>query len=208
MFGEKRADRELRRYRKNGPAKTTKILIDAITSEGVEGKTLLDIGGGVGAIQHELLKAGAGRSVGVDASPAYLKAAKEESVRLGHADRVRHHEGDFVEIAPSIEPADIVTLDRVVCCYDDVDSLVGQSSARANKLYGLVYPRDNWFLRSAIRVANLFLWLTRCPFRAFVHPSARVEALVAESGLHRRFYRRTALWQVVIFAKEGALSTV
>ena len=69
VFDEKEANRGLRKYRKNGPDKTTKILIDAIISRGVDGKTLLDIGGGVGAIQHELLKAGASKSIGVEASP-------------------------------------------------------------------------------------------------------------------------------------------
>ena len=201
FFDEKEANRELRNYRKNGPAKTTKILIDAIISEGVGGKTLLDIGGGVGAIQHELLKAGASKSVGVDASPAYIEAAKNEAARQGHVDRVQHHEGNFVEIVPNIESADVVTLDRVICCYHDVDSLVGLSSAKAAQVYGLVYPHDNWFFRGAFRMFNLFLCLKRCPFRVFIHPSAKVDSLAGQNGLQKRFYRKTLLMQVVIYSK-------
>ncbi len=58
MFDRRAAERELRQYRAAGPGGTTRLLIDALKAEGVAGLTLLDIGGGVGAIQHELLRAG------------------------------------------------------------------------------------------------------------------------------------------------------
>ncbi len=114
---------------------------------------------------------------------------------------MRQHQGDFVEIGPTLEPVDIVTLDRVICCYPDVDALVGESSRLAEEIYGLVYPRDNWVFRSGARVVNLFLWIARCPFRAFIHPSAKVESLVVGRGFQKRFYRKTLLWQIVVYAK-------
>ncbi|UCC73007.1 MAG: methyltransferase domain-containing protein [Gemmatimonadota bacterium] len=82
----------------------------------MEGATLLDIGGGVGVIQHELLDAGARGATGVEAVPRYLAAARGEAERRGHAERVDLVLGDFVELAGAIEPADMVTLDRVICC--------------------------------------------------------------------------------------------
>ena len=207
VFDEKEASRELKKYRKRGPGKTAKILIDVLISEGVQGRTLLDIGGGVGAIQHELLKAGASRSVGVDASPSYVAAAREESASQGLSDRAEQYEGDFVAISPSIQPADVVTLDRVICCYHDVDSLVTQSSALAREFYALAYPHDSWLFRNAARMVNLFLRLRRCPFRAFIHSSADVNSLVERNGFHLSFYRKTPLWQVVIYGKDSAAST-
>ena len=96
VFSAKVAAKELKAYRKNGPHKATSVLIDALKAEGAEGMTLLDIGGGVGAIQHELLKDGVTTATNVDASSAYSEAAKQEADRLGLSDRVTYHFGDFV----------------------------------------------------------------------------------------------------------------
>ena len=85
--------------------------------------------------------------------------------------------------------------------FDDVENLVRLSSERAGHLYGVVYPRYNWFLRAAFRVFNLLLWLRRSPFRVFVHPTDKVEDLVRGNGLERRFYARTPIWQIAVFAR-------
>ncbi|MBI3742371.1 MAG: class I SAM-dependent methyltransferase, partial [Chloroflexi bacterium] len=128
FFDENEARVDLEDYRANGPQKETRMLLDAILARGVEEKTLLDIGGGVGAIQHALLNAGAVSAVNVDASSAFLRAAKEEAERHGHADKIAFHHANFVELAPSIAPADVVTLDRVICCYHDMVALVNASA--------------------------------------------------------------------------------
>jgi magnesium-protoporphyrin O-methyltransferase len=201
FFDPKEAAHDLKSYRKKGPAKTTRMLIDALKALGVEGRTLLDIGGGVGAVQHELLKAGASGSVGVDASKAYLEAAKEEALNQGHADRTAYHHGDFVTLASEIEPADVVTLDRVVCCYHDMEELVDLSSQRAGKAYGLVYPRENWASRTTVRLGNLYFWLRRNPFRVFVHATGAIDSVLRRNGLQRSFYQRTHIWQVAVYTR-------
>ena len=154
LFDNKTAAKELKAYRRKGPSKTTQMLIDALRAKGVEAMTLLDIGGGVGAIQHELLKAGINSATNVDASTAYIEAANDEAKRQGHADRVSYHHGDFVQLAPDIQAVDIVTLDRTICCYHDMPALVGLSAARANKMYGLVYPRDVWWIKVGTAIVN------------------------------------------------------
>jgi magnesium-protoporphyrin O-methyltransferase len=201
VFGESEARRNLKAYRKDGPARTTQLLIDALKAQGVEGMTLLDIGGGVGAIQHELLRGGVERATAVDASSAYIKAARAEAARQGHADRVSYHHGNFVDMAPGIERADIVTLDRVICCYHDVRSLVGLSAEKAGSLYGLVYPRDAWWIRAALAVANLWMQIVRNPFRGYAHSSQTVESLVRERGLTRRYHRLSGVWQVAVYGR-------
>lgn len=125
VFDERMAQRDLQQYRKKGPARTTRILLDALTAEGVEGATLLDIGGGIGAIPNALLEAGVTEAVAVDASSAYSEVARKEAVRRGRDELISYHHGDFVEFAQRIEPAEVVTLDRVICCYDDMEALVG-----------------------------------------------------------------------------------
>ncbi|UCH25617.1 MAG: methyltransferase domain-containing protein [Trueperaceae bacterium] len=201
QFNVREVARDLKTYRRNGPSKTTRMLIEALEAAGVEGQSLLDIGGGVGAIQHALLRAGASGATHVDASSAYLDAAKEEAERQGHAELISHQHGDFVELAPEVSAADIVTLDKVICCYHDVVTLVGLSAERARKLYGLVYPRDNWWLRPVFPFFNLLLRLMRRDFRVFLHPTKEVDALVGRHGLRRRFYGTTLIWQVVVYGR-------
>ena len=176
-------------------------MVRLIQDQGVAGKSLLDIGGGVGVIQHELLKAGASDAVGVEASSAYTKAAEEEAERQGHKDRISSRFGDFVEVAEDIQPADIVTLDRVICCYHDLDGLVGLSTERATSLYGIVYPRDIWPVKAAFGLINLYLRLTRKTFRVFVHPTTVVDALVRRIGFQQRHYSKTRIWQVVLYGR-------
>ncbi len=173
-----------------------------LKAEDIREMTLLDVGGGVGAIQHELLSAGASSAINAEASAAYIDAAREEAERQGHVDRVSFRYGDFVELALDVAPADIVTLDRVICCYHDMQRLVGLSSSLARKYYGVVYPRDTWWMKIGFAIINLGLWVRRSPFRIFLHPSEAVDAVVRRHGLERRFYGKTAFWHVVVYARQ------
>ena len=195
---------DLARYRKKGPDNTTRMLLDAVKAEGVEGRSLLDIGGGVGAIQHELIAAGLASAVSVDASRAHLEVARQESERRGHATRIQQRFGDFVDLAPEVEAADIVTLDRVICCYHDVESLVGLSSARAKSVYAVVYPRDNWLSRLLFRPMNTLFWIMRMTGRVYVHPTSVVEGLITGNGLRRTYHREIGSWQVAVFTRAQA----
>ena len=201
LFGERIARRDLKRYRRNGPLRTTRILLDRLKAEGVRGATLLDIGGGVGAISNELLRAGASRATVVDASPAYLEAAQAEAERQGYRSRIEYQYGDFVEVAPQIGPADVVTLDRVICCYDEMEALVSASAERAQRLYGVVYPRDTWWDRLGVSLANFACRVHGNPFRVFVHSPEAVDRIIRSKGLTRRFYRTTPLWQIIVYAR-------
>lgn len=202
FYNEKLAASELRKYRSKGPRASTRTLIEALKAEGVEGATLLDIGGGIGAIQHELLAAGVAHAMSVDASAPYLDAAREESDRRGHAGRVTYRHGDFVELAESVPPADIVTLDRVINVYPDWERLVGLSAAHARRLYGIVYPRDTRLVRLVIVAMNLVLRLLQKPVRASVHPVGAIDGIVRENGLSPRFSRAVGpAWQVAVYRR-------
>jgi magnesium-protoporphyrin O-methyltransferase len=200
-FGKKIAAINLRQYRRGGPSKTTRLLLKAVEAEGVAGRSLLDIGGGVGAISHELLRAGLAHATSVDASGAYVAAARSEAERQGHEDRLTLQQGDFVLLADDISAADIVTLDRVICCYPDMPALVSASAAHARLVYGLVYPRDTWWTRLGVRMVNLYFRIRRHAFRTFVHPPESVNALVTAHGLQTRFRQSTGVWQVVVYAR-------
>ena len=202
QFNRKLAAQELRKYRKGGPRKTTQMMVDALEAEGVTGQRVLDIGGGIGAVQHALLKAGVEHVTGVDASTAYLEAAAEEVERQGYTDRVAHRYGDFVEQAATVKPVDVVTLDRVICCYPDMQALVGLSAERAGRLYGVVYPRRTWWTRVGFKLINMIQRLRKSSFHVFLHAPEAVDALIRSQGLTQRFYGTTFLWQVVVYGRE------
>lgn len=200
-FGERAARHDLSLYRRRGPDRTTAWLIDGLRGDGAAGLTVLDIGAGVGAVHLELLAAGAASAIDVDGSPAYVTVARDEAARRGVADRVSHETGDFVELAPAIEPADLVALDRVVCCYPNMRALVGLSVARARRRYGLVYPRDAWWIRGGAAVLNGFARLARRRLRVYAHRTAEVEEIVRAAGFVPRVRRATLFWQVVVFER-------
>ena len=207
MFDEKMARRQLRQYRRKGPGQGTRLLIDAVADEGVEGRTFIDIGGGVGAIQHEFMERGAAGGTSADASPAYLAAARSEAETRGHAGRVRYLEGDFVERAEEIDAADLVTLDRVVCCYPDMPALVDAAARLTRRALGLVMPRGTRLMRCGVAVVNFFQRLRRHPFRVYVHDPGQVEAVLGRHGLQRRYLREGLVWLVAVYERDGGAAS-
>jgi 2-polyprenyl-3-methyl-5-hydroxy-6-metoxy-1,4-benzoquinol methylase len=201
LFDRRDAAQRLDRYRRRGPEGTTRLLIDGLREAGIAGATLLDIGGGVGVVHHELLNAGAASGTDIDASSAYLAAARGESARQGRGEQMSYLHGDFVALADGVSPAEVVTMDRVVCCYPDMPALVGAAAARTTRLLGLVYPRDAWWVRAGVRAVNLGLRLQRSAFRIFCHPTVAVDDVARRAGLRQRQRRTRGPWQVVIYER-------
>ena len=166
-----------------------------------DGLTILDIGGGVGALHHLLLERGATAALDVDASRPYLDAARAEAERLALGDRVSFEYGDFVAIADRVGPADLVALDRSVCCYPDMHSLVGLAAARTRRRLGLVLPRDLAIVRFAIRVINLFQWLRRSEFRVHAHDHREIERVAREAGLDPVSKRTSGIWSILVYGR-------
>ncbi len=202
-FGEADARGDLRAYRKHGPPGQTREILDAIRGLRLEDASLLDVGGGVGVIHHELLKDIAVSATHVDASSAYLQAARQEADRLGHADRVRFLHADFTDVAHDLPEADIVTLDRVVCCYPDFEALLTAAATHARRALGLAYPRDTWYVRAVIWAINLVQRVRKDPFRVFVHPIGQMQAVLAASGMQRVSLRRLFVWEVALYTRSG-----
>lgn len=202
FYDEKRATSELRKYREKGPIPSTRALIEALKAEGIQGMTLLDIGGGIGAIQHELLDAGVTHATCVDASAPYLDAAREEGRRRGHDGRITYLHGDFVDLADSVPPADIVTVDRVINVYPGWENLAGLAAARAQRLFGLVYPRDTGMVRLVIFAMNLMLRLGKKQVRAAIRPGDAIEQIARENGLAPHVSEDIGpAWHVAVFRR-------
>jgi 2-polyprenyl-3-methyl-5-hydroxy-6-metoxy-1,4-benzoquinol methylase len=195
VFGERTARRDLRHYRRRGPSKPTRLLLDALGAEGVEGATLLDIGGGVGAIQLELLASGAERATNVELSPAYEEEAAELLRDAGLADRVARRVVDFAA-ADDVESADVVLMHRVVCCYPDPKRLVGAAATHARRRLVLSYPPDNAVSRLIAALFNCWCSLRGIDFRAYVHPRTQILGAARAHGFEPRLDGRSGIWRV------------
>jgi magnesium-protoporphyrin O-methyltransferase len=200
-FDRRHAAEKLREYRRKGPGRTSRALADALGRGNAAGRTVLDIGAGVGAVHQLLLEQGAASATDVDASRPYLDAAREEAERRGLADRVAFRHGDFVGLAPEIEPADLVALDRVVCCYADVDALVGRAAERTRRRLGVVMPPDGRAARAVIALMNTWEWLTRSSFRMHAHPHAQVVAAARRAGLEPAGTSALGIWRLLVFER-------
>ncbi len=207
LFDDDHARRDLDAYRRRGPSASTAQLLAAVHAAGPPRDTLLDVGGGVGAIAHELLQRGVGRATLVDSSPSYLAVAREESDRRATSERLDLRVGDLVELAGDLLPADVVTLDKVVCCYPDMDALLTVSAARARRLYGIVYPRDSWWLRLAVAAQNRLWRLRGVAFSNFVHANSAIDTTLRRAGFSLRCENRGPWWVVALYERSLSAPT-
>ena len=192
QFSEKRAAEDLAQYRTKGPGSTARLLLAGIAKAGQPHGRLLDVGSGIGALTFELLERGLTEATGVDLSSAYVAAASEEAARRGRTASVRFVHGDFVAIASQLVAADIVTLDRVICCYPEYERLLDESARHADRYFALSYPRDVWFVRTWVGVQNLGRQLRRNPFRTFVHSASAMDHVIRRAGLE--LLSRSCTW--------------
>ncbi len=203
QFSDAVARRDLKRYRMRGPDPTTRLLRDAILGAG-NGKSVLDVGAGIGALSFELLAAGAERVTAVEAAPAYLAAAREEATRRHVSDRLELVNGDFVSLAGDVVQADVVAMDRVVCCYPAYQPLLEAALRCSRRVLAFSYPRDRWYVRAAVATQNLGRALLRNPFRGFVHSARGIEALLEEHGFVRMQRRETLKWSADLYIRADA----
>jgi 2-polyprenyl-3-methyl-5-hydroxy-6-metoxy-1,4-benzoquinol methylase len=202
QFDRKVAERDLRRYRRRGADATTRLMLAELRRCPLEGRRLLDVGGGIGVISRELADTRLASTTIVEASPAYLEVARRE---VGAPSRSTQFVlGDFALIAGTLPDADVVTLDRVVCCYPDVESLLVAAAARTQQVLAFTYPRNRWYVRTMFALGNFWLRLTGKKFQAFVHAPERMVAVLEASGLVRTTQRGTLVWMLDLYRRGNA----
>ena len=203
IFDKKSAQRDFKRYKRKGPNKTTRTLLAEINKHAVNGWTLLDIGGGVGVIQHELLKKGLKSTTDVDASISYQEKAKQIANENDTIDQMCFIHGDFIDRAGTLEPHDIVTLERVVCCYPDIEKLIELSTEKSQHIYAIVYPAENMFSKALIKLSHLYFWIKKNPFRTFVHSEKLMHSLIEKQGFQLLSRKGIFFWKVAVYARVG-----
>jgi magnesium-protoporphyrin O-methyltransferase len=198
IFDERQARKDARRYRRRGLDGTAWQLVNALAGKGGD---VLEIGGGVGGIEIELLKRGAARAVNVELSPAYDPFARELIAEAGLTGRVERRVGNLVVDSDLAASADVVVMHRVVCCYPDMPALVGAAATRARTALAMTYPRDSWWTRLFARLVNAYMRLRGRAFRTFIHSPAGIRAAADAHGLHPTLESGGLLWQVVAFER-------
>jgi 2-polyprenyl-3-methyl-5-hydroxy-6-metoxy-1,4-benzoquinol methylase len=201
FFTPRLARRTAKRYREKGLDKTARRMVAFLEQHGVEGATVLEVGGGVGELQIELLRRGAARAVNLELSPAYEEEATRLLREAGVEARAERHLHDLAADPDRVGPADVVVLHRVVCCYPDYQRLLGAAAEHARRLLVFSYPPRNGVSRLLIAAQNLFFRLRRKEFRTFAHPPARMLAVVEEHGLRRAYAHDPIVWQIAGFAR-------
>ena len=196
VFSEKSARAEAKRYRRKGLDSTSRRIVDFLRTQGVGGKTLLEIGGGIGAIQIELLKAGASRAVSVELTPTYEDVAIELLREAGLEDRVERKVTDFAQAAGQVGSADIVILNRVICCYPDMPRLTGAAADHARQLLVMSFPRRTWWLRMGLGMGNAILLLLRREFHIFLHPPTKIISTSRQHGLEQVLDEQGVMWTI------------
>jgi magnesium-protoporphyrin O-methyltransferase len=193
------------RYRKRGLDRTSRRMVAFLAARGLEGSTVMEIGGGIGEIQIELLKHGAARTVNLELVPAYDGEARRllaEEGLDGRADRRLH---DIAVDPDGVEPADVVVLHRVVCCYPDYERLLGAAADHARRLLVFSHPPRNLVSRALFAVQNAFFRVRRSEFRTFAHPPAAMLAVLETHGLQHDFSHRGLVWRVAGLQKRTTL---
>jgi hypothetical protein len=203
MFTASTARRDLDRYRAKGIGKLERKMVASVVEAGLDGGSVLEIGGGVGALQAELLVAGASTGEVVELVRAYEPYARKLAAEMGLADRVSFRVADVLDDPRVASPADVVVLNRVVCCSPDGVELASVASRLTRRTLVLSYPRDRILVRLGIGAINLGQLLLGRSFRAFVHPPALLRAAAEAEGFQLRELGGGSVWEFSTMQRDG-----
>lgn len=196
QFGPQRAESDLQRYRRRGPDTVTKLMLAQLRRWPLQNKLLLNIGGGIGVISEELAADGIAGATLVEASSAYLEVARREFQCHDGSRSTVFLSGDFALMADTLADADVITLDRVICCYPDSETLLRGATARTREMLAFSYPRDRWYVHIVTAIQNLLRRIRGNAFRTFVHSPRKMSAVLERGGLVRVATRGTLAWVV------------
>jgi 2-polyprenyl-3-methyl-5-hydroxy-6-metoxy-1,4-benzoquinol methylase len=201
FFDKKTAAREYRTYLKKGPSRVTARIIKQLESQDVTGKTMIDVGGGIGALQWWFLHNGGTQTIDIDASTGYLSQAENHAIENDWQDKTRFFEGDCTEVYDQIENADYITLDKVVCCYPNYKEILESTCDKSISHVSLSYPMDGMIAQAIASLGGLFFMLMNNPYRPFVHPVSKIRGVFAAKGYQRIFHSKAFPWHIETYIK-------
>jgi len=190
-----------KRFSEKGFEPAQRQLMEGLSQAGFQNTSVLEIGSGVGHFHMSLLEAGAATATGIDLAPKMIAEAEDWSSQRGLEGRITYHQGDFMEILPIIDPADVTVMDKVVCCYPDADGLIHRSLEKTRRVYALTYPRDRRLVRLGVALAALLMRLIGSSFRPYAHSPAVIEKWITAQGFHKRYEKTTFVWLSQVYVK-------
>jgi 2-polyprenyl-3-methyl-5-hydroxy-6-metoxy-1,4-benzoquinol methylase len=196
VFGDRFARHLAERYRKRGLGATEQLMVNFVLARGVKGATVLEIGGGVGALQLELLRHGAAHATNLELVDAYDAAANELASEAGLVDRIERRVLDIAATPGQVEPADVVVLHRVVCCYPDFERLLGAAADHANRVLVFSHPPRNAASRLVLGAQNAAFRVSGKAFRTFAHPPGQMLAVLGAHGLSPVYAHQGLVWHI------------
>ena len=161
---------------------------------------MLEVGGGVGEIQLELLRRGAASATNLELLAGLRARGRALIEDAGLGGRVHRRLSTSRRTRPAVEPADVVVLHRVVCCYPDVGNLLGAAADHARRQLVFSHPPRTAVSRAVVGAQNL-LSVRRSDFRTFAHSPDAMLAVLAEHGLRLRAAHRGRVWQVAAVSR-------
>jgi len=198
VFDARFARHLARRYRRKGLTAVERRIVDYSAAAGISGASVLEIGGGVGELQLELLARGASRAVNLELSSGYEADAARLIAQAGVSGRVTRVLGvDLAREPDSVDSADIVVLHRVVCCYPDAVRLLAAAADHARHAVVFSHPPQTVLSRTVVAVSNFMMRLGGRSYRGFVHDPAAMAAVLRRHGLEPRYRHRGPAWCVV-----------
>jgi magnesium-protoporphyrin O-methyltransferase len=200
VFGKRQAQRDARRFRRKGLDETAQTIVDGLVERGVANASVLDVGGGVGAIDIALLEKGAAQATVVELSEEYDDEAGALAAEHHLGGQLTRRHGDFVEVGSGVDAADIVVMHRVVCCYPDPEALVGAAGDRARRLLALSFPRETWWIRIGWYAVDLWFRVVY-RFSSYVYAHDRIFGAAARAGFTPVREHSGRLWHVAVLER-------
>lgn len=197
------AARYAKKFRRNGLDRAQRRIVEELERAGLKGKTILEVGCGVGGLHLTLLTKGADSALGVDLSEGMIEEARKLAREFGVDERTSYMQGDPVTGNGSIPERDIVILDKVLCCYAEPAKLIERSAAKAGELYAVSYPRESWLAVVGFGFIQWVGTLFRWSFHPYYHKPDWLKRLITDQGLTETGSATTPVWQIKLFRRVG-----
>ena len=200
-FFSKNSKKYLRTYKRKGLAREQRMLVEGITSKPLIGKTLLEIGCGVGGLHLALLKCGAASAVGIDAAEGMIEKAKILARDESLEGSTQYLLGDFVALQPAVAAADVTILDKVVCCYENAGELVAKSLEKTRSVYALSFPKPHFLVKWSFVVPIIAAKMFRWSFHPYWHDWQKLLDSIEQRGFQKRYENSTLMWSICVFER-------
>jgi 2-polyprenyl-3-methyl-5-hydroxy-6-metoxy-1,4-benzoquinol methylase len=203
VFGPRFARHVASRYRRRGLDRTATRMVAYLAERGVDGASVLEIGGGVGEIQIELLRRGASTSTNLELVDTYDAEANALAGAAGVSDRMTRRQLDIAAAPEAVGVHDIVVMHRVVCCYPDYEKLLRAAADHASRFLVFSHPPRNWISRLAVGAENLGIRIFGGSFKSYTHPPQAMVAVAEGRGMRAEFRERGAIWRIVGLSRDA-----